>query len=246
MSIFNLLPDDYFRRRREQRTLFFCLILFGVIMVYVVLQVTSMRQSCDRVQARMDQVDQDYQAAAAPMSKLQAMEAQRQQLVAKAKATSHLQERIPRSYLLAMVTNSLPQGASLESFDLYPKKVIVPKAAPSKSRDRKFASKSKATKGKDDNVSVMEMELTGLAPTDVDVARFITNLSQSPLAASVDLVFSQEKAIEIKDAHNKVLSKPVLREFQVRVVLKNDIDVADVAGTTAQGTAAAAKTGAAS
>jgi hypothetical protein len=46
----------------------------------------------------------------------------------------------------------------------------------------------------------------------------------------VDLVYSQEKSIEVKNAKGDVVSKPLLRQFEVRVVLRNDVDVIDVIG----------------
>jgi hypothetical protein len=52
----------------------------------------------------------------------------------------------------------------------------------------------------------------------VEVARFITNLVRCPLMKSVDLVYSQQK---------NVSNSPV-REFQVKMELKPNVDVIDV------------------
>ena len=38
----------------------------------------------------------------------------------------------------------------------------------------------------------------GMASTDVEVARLMTNLARNPLSATVDLVYSQEKMAEIR------------------------------------------------
>ena len=63
----------------------------------------------------------------------------------------------------------------------------------------------------------MEVRLvvTGLAATDVEVAKFIAQMAKCPLMESVDLVYSEEKKI----------SGSMVRTFQVEMQLKGDADV---------------------
>ena len=193
----------------------------GVLAAAVVSQ-----RSRANTQSVLDRVDNEYQQASSMMTELGLLQSQKQTMLEKAKSTSTLLERIPRSYLLAIVTNSLPPKASLLEVNLYPKQIIAP-AEPAK--DAKFAAKS-GQSGAPASQIIVEMDISGLAETDVGVARFIANLARCPLAESVDLVYSQEKPIEVKNAKGDVVAKPLLREFQVRMVLRNDMDVIDVIG----------------
>jgi len=226
MTLINLLPEDYIRRKRAQRSNRLCLVLFVVVMAGVLAAAVVSQRSRANTQSVLDRVDNEYQQAASMMTELGQLQAQKQMMLEKAKSTSTLLERIPRSYLLAIVTNSLPPKASLLEVNLYPKQIIAP-ADPSK--DAKFAAKSGQVAAAL-LPSIVEMDVSGLAETDVGVARFIANLARCPLAESVDLVYSQEKPFEIKNAKGDVVAKPLLREFQVRMVLRSDMDVIDVIG----------------
>jgi Tfp pilus assembly protein PilN len=226
MTLINLLPEDYIRRKRAQRSNRLCLALFVVVMAGVLAAAIVSQRCRANTQSVLDRVDGEYQKAAAMMTELGQLQAQKQTMLEKAKSTSTLLERVPRSYLLAVVTNSLPPKASLLEVNLYPKQVIAP-AEPVK--DAKFAAKSGQSAAPASRI-IVEMDVSGLAETDVGVARFIANLARCPLAESVDLVYSQEKSIEVKNAKGDVVSKPLLRQFEVRMVLRNDVDVIDVIG----------------
>jgi Tfp pilus assembly protein PilN len=184
------------------------------------------QRSRDNTQAVLDRVDNEYLQAASMMTELGRLQAQKQLMLEKAKSTSALLERVPRSYLLALVTNSLPPKTSLLEVNLYPKQIIVP---PDPTRDAKFAAKS-GQKQESNSQIIVAMEIDGLADTDVGVARFIANLARCPLAESVDLIYSQEKTVEVKNAKGDVVAKPLLRQFQVLLVVRNDMDVIDIIG----------------
>ncbi len=226
MTLINLLPEDYTRHKRAQRSNRLCLCLFVVVMTAVLAAAVVSQRSRANTQGVLDRVDGEYRQAASMMTELGQLQTQKQTMLEKAQSTSMLLERVPRSYLLAVVANSLPPKASLLEINLYPKQIIAP---PDPTKDAKFAAKSGQNAAPASRI-IVEMEVSGLAETDVGVARFIANLARCPLAESVDLIYSQEKAIEIKNAKGDVVAKPLMREFQVRMVLRNDVDVIDVIG----------------
>jgi Tfp pilus assembly protein PilN len=242
MSLIDLLPEDYIQRKRAQRSNRLCLALFVVVMAGV-LAAAFISQHCRKnTQGVLDRVDNDYQQATVLMSELTDLQQRKATMMDKARSTSKLLERVPRSYLLAMITNSLPQNASLVNISLYPKRVVTAADA-SPTKDAKFAAKSAQAAA--DGKTIVEMEVAGLADTDVAVARFIANLARNPLADSVDLAYSQEKSIDLKDPAGQTLATGLVREFQVRIALKNDVDVIDVLGKplAQAGTAAPAEGG---
>jgi len=186
-----------------------CLILFGVTMCAVVAAALVSEQSTKKSREVCRQVDASYAQAAKLIQQMQELETRKQEMLVKAQNVSQLLERTPRSYLLGMVTNALPENASLTRLDLDVKRIVV---APPKDAKTKFEAKS-AQAGKTGNTTVV-LDIVGLAATDVDVARLIANLARNSLTGSVDLVYSQEKIID----------KTPVREFQVHIELKPNAD----------------------
>ena len=113
MTLINLLPEDYIRRKRAQRSNRLCLVLFVVVMAGVLAAAVVSQRCRDNTQSVLDRVDSEYLQATSMMTELGQLQAQKQMMLEKAKSTSALLERVPRSYLLAEITNSLPAGVSL-------------------------------------------------------------------------------------------------------------------------------------
>ncbi len=208
MSIINLLPEDYMQRRLQRRANLLCVVLFAVIMLGVGGAFAFSERSARNTRDVERRVDASYVDAARLLEQVRQLETQKGQMLRKAELTASLMERVPRSHLLAVVTNALPETACLTDFTLDRKKVVRA-AAP--------ADAKKPAKGAPLKVDqpVVFMEISGTAGTDVDVARFMANLARSPLASAVELDYTQEKAAE----------NVTFREFKVRVELRSDVDV---------------------
>ncbi|MCJ7544014.1 MAG: PilN domain-containing protein [Phycisphaerae bacterium] len=215
MSIINLLPDDYIKRRQQQRINSLCLTLFLIVMAALAAAVGVSEQSARRTRQVVERIDAEYADAAKLLGQLQDLETHRQKVLHKAQRTAALLERVPRSTLLAIITNALPRHASLTRFQLMPKQVVA--RAESASGESKFQN-LQARRGGTQVTEVLTVEVDGLAGTDVDVALFIAELIRNPLLSGVDLVFSQEK----------VLDDVPVREFQVKMEIKPNVDVMDV------------------
>jgi len=236
MSTINLLPDDYIRKRWQNRANVLCVALFIVVMAGVGMASLVSENNSRHTREVLDRVNASYSEAAKLLAQMRQLEATKRAMLAKAKATGSLLEKIPRSYLLALVTRSLPKNASLTKVELKPGN------ARSVRRQRRRRSKFNAVKGKSKKGAPVEkpppppmiMEATGLAATDVQVAVFIANLNRSPLWTSVDLDYSQDK---ILNAHKKDMSNLRVREFKVTMELRPNVDVIDlVGGKSASGT----------
>ena len=221
MSIINLLPEDYLKRREQQRANILCLILFGIVMVGVVGAAVVSEEKAARARRDFQQVSEEYRKAGELIAQMQQLEAKKKQWMAKAQMASELLERVPRSYLLACLTNALPRGGSLTDVKLA---TIQPKPPPQPQTDKnKFKSRAAARAPKKEEEAPaakpsppkVTLEVTGLAETDVQVAQFIANMRANPLMKSVELVFSEQKDIAGTGA----------RRFQVTMELKSDAQV---------------------
>ena len=223
MSTINLLPDDYLLRKSQRRANILCVVMFAVVMATVgAAAIVSERNTANTEKVR-DQVNIAYADAAKTLQEMQQLETQKRTMVHKAEVTGALLEKVPRSYLLAIVTQALPENVSLTSFNLTPQRVT---STPGKTKFDSITGKS------EDQEMVMTVEVTGMAATDVDVARFIANLLRCQLLSGVDLAFSQEK--KLKDTS--------VREFQVRMDIRNGVDVVDLLRTQPEQPAQSAAT----
>jgi len=217
MSTINLLPSDYIESRCRHRTNVMCLALGVIVITAVAAAGVVSERSSSHTQAVRDRVNAAYADAAKLISQMQLLEVQRTQMLRKAQVTSSLVERVPRSTLLAVLTNALPKNCSLVNLDLDTRHVIT--AAKPLTKAKAGSKLTSASRQSIKNqTSRVEIQITGRATTDVDVARFIANLLGSPLMSSVDLVYSEEKLID----------KVPVREFQIRLELKANADAIDV------------------
>jgi len=228
MSIINLLPQDYLKRRMQRRMNVLCSGLFAMVMIAVLAAVAVSDRSIRNTEEVARRVNASYEEASNMLEQLNQLQAQRKKMLAKAEMTSQLLERIPRSTILAVITNSIPAHASLISYDMTTETIIARSAAaPSgSSKARKGNSKliaQEAMGTAENTVTIITLvELEGLAGTDVDVARFIANLAINPLTKSVDLLFSQEEMI----------ADMTCRKFRIRMELRENIDAREVVNYT--------------
>jgi Tfp pilus assembly protein PilN len=225
MSIVNLLPDDYLLKRLQARANYICIGLFAVVMIGVAAASLVSDRSNRNTKTVLDRVNSDYVEAARQLEEMRKLEATKRQMVAKAGATGALVERVPRSYLLAMLTQALPADTSLLKVELKPGKVLAVTASPKGSKFDAVKKKTEPTAAPQPAGPPVVLEVSGLAATDVDVATFITNLKVSPVLASVDLNYSQDKLL---DAGDKDSPKLHVREFKVLLEVRPDVDVIDL------------------
>ena len=211
MGIINLLPQDYIAGRYRRRANWVCSILFAVVMAGVVGAAFVSDQTGRHTRDVSRRVDADYADAAKLIAQMQQLEVQKALMVTKANGSSALMERVPRSFLLGMLTNSLPKGASLTAVELDTRRTLTASAAPAKAPTAAGVPPSPPPKPP----LVVVMDVKGFASTDVEVARFIANLARNPLAASVDLAYSQEKLVD----------NASMREFQIKLELKSNSQV---------------------
>lgn len=214
MSTINLLPEDYLERRAQQRANILCLLLFTVVMGGVIAAAIVSERNAREVHVQWDQVNREYAEAGRRIAQMQHLESKKREVIAKAEGTSALLERVPRSYLLASLTNALPEGASLTRVELKTTQQRQFTAQPQNKFDAMGNTNSAST-----SVQVCPLEITlmveGLAETDLQVAEFIATMEANPLMDSVSLVYSQEAKHQ----------ETVVRAFQVTMRLRPNAEV---------------------
>ncbi len=220
MSFVNLLPEDYVSRQARRRANILCGCLFGVVMSGVLAGALVQERSCQRTREVRDRVSQAYAEAGKLINQLQQLESTKQKMLRKAKLTVGLLDRVPKSYLLATITNALPEGSSVVSFELKSRRAGSGTSAKSKTKFAAASAKRKKSARASAKKRQLTITLTGLAGTDVEVARFIAAMARCPLMQDVELVYTQEKKVQDN----------LVREFRVVMRLRPDADVLTDAG----------------
>lgn len=201
----SFLPEDYIERRVELRTNVICLSLFGVVLAGVLgaYFVTSRQRA--EVLEHQQQINASFTEAAKRISQLDELQAQKKRLLRKAQVASTLIEPVPRSILLAELINRMPASLTLTDLKLKSKKIqgTVNVAAPAGSAMSAAALAAKKAKGEADIPDVPEVptyrvdiELIGIAPTDIQVAQYMASLAQCDLLTNVDLSYSEETRVD--------------------------------------------------
>lgn len=223
-SQLSFLPEDYLERKAQRRSIVICALLSGVVMAAIggafYLQERMM------VQAEADHIAvvQQCTDAARQIEQVQLMEQKQRKMARQADLASSLQEKIPRSIILAETINKLPTGVYLQEFSLTSQR-RTPATPPPPPTAGKDASSLPA----DPIVYDVQLHITGVAPNDVQVAEYIHGLSHSVLFKDVNLIVSDELAV----------GEQKLRKFVVEMNLNNDADTTGLgAPPTARNTTA--------
>lgn len=214
----SFLPEDYLEKRAQTRTTVFCVSLFLIVLAGVsAAWVVSLQQYNDVVR-HQKQVRAQFEEAAKRLEQFEKLQAQREQMIHKAQVTASLIERVPRSVLLAELINSMPGNLTLLELKV-DTKTVNRTPAPSTAMERaKVTSKSKTAKAAPPKPQAPETEvqitMTGVAPTDVQVAQFMSALGSNTMFANQHLGFSEETKL-------KSMS---MRKFRVDIQLAPDAD----------------------
>jgi Tfp pilus assembly protein PilN len=232
MTTINFVPNDYIQQRRSSRVNLLYLVLLAILLagIGVTFSIIKMRQSAARNE--LGRLDVQMQKAQEEIARLEQIKQQGKTMVKSMMMTAELLEPVPRSIVLASLTNLLPSGVSLLDVVLKEKenKVPVAPAATGKAKaganpaakpgakPTQFQASAGAKSGKQappemKSVYQNDMTIEGIAHSDIEVASYIANLSSSILLDNVQLIESKEKNID----------GMVYRQFRLQTTLRNNL-----------------------
>ena len=157
-----------------------------------------------------DRMNAAYEDASKKIAEAQELELQKERMIRKADTITALMERVRRSVLLSELTRLRPSGLNFVTLDLKTREV----QQPARPNPELASTKPAEIKPPPTDVTVT---LTGTAPTDADVAAYMTALQKSPLLTGVALLYSEEYRKSKED-------KP-MRRFNVEMHLNPDADM---------------------
>jgi Tfp pilus assembly protein PilN len=212
-SELSFLPEDYLERKARRRANLLCGALSVLVMGTVGAAFAISERSMHGLDARLAEVDQQYGEATIKIAQVQKLHAAQKQIVQHAELAETLVEKVPRSNVLAELTNGLPPGTSLLEFSL---ESVQRSAPPPPQGANQGAGAADPKKAAPPGVDV-KIRITGVADNDVQVALFISKLNRSNLFKDVNLLIS--------DTFQQ--DKQALRRFQIEMVLNPEAEIRD-------------------
>ena len=214
MAMINFVPDDYVQQRRASRSnvLYLMLLLAMLGAIGITFGFIKMRQRA--VQTELAQLNSRMAEAQQQIAQLEELKTKSQTMMKTMVMTAELLEAVPRSIILASLTNNLPSGVSLLDFGLEEKETQIHKTAANNTTSSRY-SKANATAaaGEPQKTVSTNLQIKGIAPSDIQVAGFISRLNDAILFDDVSLVESKEIEIE----------KIKYRQFQLKAVIRPDL-----------------------
>jgi Tfp pilus assembly protein PilN len=227
----NFVPDDYVQNNESRRTNLMYLALFAVVMaalggsfMTIKLRQRALIAEEKRVSAKMAQAEK-------AMKQFEELQAKRKVMIKTALTTAELLEPVPRSVLLASLTNNLPPGVSLLRLKLVQKKPKQTRRPASASKYQAAqARNSAAGRSKVSPEKLLEtyIDIEGIAPSDLQVASYIEQLTGSTLLDNVVLVESKEhKDRRSSQTHYLGASENAYRQFKLAAMLRQDVHLTE-------------------
>ncbi len=147
MSNINFVPDDYIQSNESRRANLMCLILFSVVMAalggsFVTIKIRQRACGAEEslVNARMAKMEES-------IKQFEDLQSRRQDMMRTALTTAELIEPVPRSVLLASLTNTLPPGVSLIKLGLMQKQDKSKGQPAGASKPKYQAAQNKSARG---------------------------------------------------------------------------------------------------
>ena len=193
------------------------LVLFVIVMAvlggsFVVIKV---RQRALRTKEQL--VNVKLAEAQEAIKQFEQLQTKRRAMMKTALTTAELLEAVPRSVLLASVTNNLPSGVSLLRLNLFQTEPKRKTASVNTSKYKKAQAGNAIAQATVSREKLLEthIDIEGLAPSDRQVATYIQSLKSSSLLDNVALVESKEHKID--DA--------VYRRFKLQAMIAKDVQL---------------------
>jgi Tfp pilus assembly protein PilN len=190
----NFLPEDYLVRKAQYRTNVICATLFIFMISGIAIAFTIAERAMRGAEQRHASVERQYTDAAKRIQLMQTMRQKQLVLARQAELSASLIDRVPRSYMLAEITNLLPQGVYLTDLDMEMRKK-------SSTPVLKTAFEKKTTKVKKEPTAKLPpppdpydtvVRIGGVAETDAQVAKVISAVKDSKIFRDVNLLISTQ------------------------------------------------------
>jgi len=212
MGTVDFLPDDYVAAKSRTRANLLCFALFVIVMVGLGWAFVISQQRDAEVKELDERVNETILRENRKLTRMRELNQKKRSMLEKARVTGMLLQRVPRSLVLAELTNAMPKQCSWLKWTLASVKAKDKRAGRPVSRlqARLIARRS----AKQPPKMTVKLTIEGLSPTDLEVSKFMTAIKTCPLFDKVNLISTEE--------HKQ--DEEILRRFRVQIELAKDAE----------------------
>ena len=210
MSRVDFVPEEYIQQRESGKANFMYLLLFGAMMCGIGVTFTIIKMRQKAVATELAIVNAKMAEAGEQIAQIEELKTKGKEVMKTMVMTSGLVEKVPRSIVLACLTNNMPTGVSLLEFKLEEKEITLKTPKPAANTAGAAAAAAAAPP---QMITSTMVNISGIAPSDIGVANYIARLSESILLDKVALVESKERKVEDLK----------FRQFKLNAYIRGDI-----------------------
>lgn len=218
MPNINFVPDDYVQNNESRRTNLLYIVLLAAVMAALVGSFVTIKMRQRAFGTKEVLVNDKMVRIQKAIQQFEELQTRRKAMMKTALTTAELLEPVPRSILLASLTNNLPSGTSLSKLKLIQKEVKSTRR-PAKASKYQATQANTETTGEaaisPEKLLETHIDIEGMAPSDLQVAAYIEQLGASTILNNVALVESKEHKID----------DTAFRQFKLTAMLKKDVQL---------------------
>lgn len=220
----SFLPDDYLDSKRQRRTNVALAVAFVAVLSGIGTGFATVESALREAEAEHADVARQHGEAARRIEQDRLLQDKQRKMNQQAELAASLLEKVPRSVLLAELTNAMPPGVSLLDVIMESKQRQSGPAGAARGQTQFELKKAAAEGGKPGakgpaapvaKVFDVGLKLTGIADNDVQVAQFIAKLNTSKLLRDVNLLISEEHTF----------NESKMRKFQIELAVDPQAEV---------------------
>lgn len=199
MARIDFLPNDYAQHRDSSRANLFYLVLLLTVMagIGITFSVIKIRQRA--VAKELSGITVRMSQAREQMELIEQLQARGKSMMKTASITMNLPDLVPKTIILACLTNNLPEGVSLLDLKITDKEVVADATEEKSQTQYQAASAAILNSAKEEGRPARfvdtHIDIIGIAPSDIEVAKYIAAIGNSFLLNSVGLVESKEHKV---------------------------------------------------
>ena len=213
----DFVPNEYIQQRQSSRANFMYLVLFMVLMGALAITFSIIKVRERSVKSSLAVVEAKMVEAHGQIAQLEELQVKGKAMMATMGMAAELLEPVPKSVILACLTNNIPSGVSLLELKVTAKKTKAPVSRTASASQYQAATAAANTSPTVSKEKLLEthIEIKGIAPSDIEVANYIARLGGSVLLETVALVESKERKID----------NTKFREFKLTAVVRPDVQL---------------------
>ena len=193
----SLLPEEFVNETRERRTGLLAAVLFPLVLAAVVGAFFVTNRQWSQVRDAQAAIDEQTARVAAQIAEMRSLEQIRSEMGARSELARGLLEPVPRSLILAILVQTMPNEITLTAVEIRSEEIRPPKEAkPAGAAGSSAKASGKPTVAKPAGATVPRratvLSIGGLAPSLHEVGRWMSALEQVPMFASVRLELMEE------------------------------------------------------